>query len=658
MAADREAGLRHAISIVSGFTLIALTNAVDVFAFVPRSSGGLGLRAAHYLFDAAQTVGVGAALGALIGLWVAFVPAPLWASLGVYAGFATSVLGVVLGQNLERQAVVVWEGRVFAPLFVVYLAGAGLAIPTAHVMGAASSRFRYLGALPVVAALGGIVVNHIVLRDDYPDVHGAIGWGAATLAGAAIGPSITRALQDRASRRARSLVASAAALVAAFGLLVPPPNRVRIELFRQPGAMGAWLLAKTIWRRPAQALSSSSPSPAPSSPWFSDRAGAPPVPPSQKRLFTPPPVVVFLTIDAMRADVIADPQNDRTFPYLAGLKRRGAYFTNATSPGAQTAVSLTSVFSGRYFSELVWAMHGVGVARFAYAADDPAPRVPEILTAAGVRTMSSLSLNFLAGEFGVLRGFSEEVMVAEGRKHATAAPVLDPIIKRIEALDRDQPAFFYAHLTEPHAPYDRGSKKGSDKERYISEIGVADAQVGRVARALYKRFPDRWLLIISADHGEAFGEHGTVNHTKTLYEELLRVPLLVSGAGVRARRIDDHVSLMDIGPTLLDLFGVPTPAQLTGQSLVPTLRGEDQRFDRPIFAEGRLRRAYYAGSLKVIEDNRRMVIEAYDLARDPGETDELFAKDRARVEPALVALRAFFDARQARAPGYEPPFKP
>lgn len=657
MEVDREGGLRAALSILIGFCFVALTNAVAIAVTVPRS-GGIGLRAAHHAFDAAQTVGVGALLAVVLGGWVAFARAPLWLSLTAYSTLSTAVLGLVLGQNLERQATVAFEGRGFGAIFVAYVALTGLGIPAAHVIGALLSRYRYLRLIPVLGSIGGVVFNHLVLRDDYPDVHGAVGWAAATLMGTAVGPALIDSFRRRASRRARASFAAALFAVGCAGLLIPPPNRVRIELFRQPGAMGAWLLASTVWSLPKLSARARPPSQAPRPTERVDRASLPPIPASYPPLASGPPVVVFLTIDAVRADIVDDARYEAGMPYIAQMKRRGAFFTRAISPGSQTAVSLTSVFSGRYFSELFWGMHGRGSARFAYAARDKSPRFPELLASRSVRSICSLSINFLASEFGVLRGCTDEIMVAEGRKHAPGEPVIAPLIERLSTLDPAQPALFYAHLTEPHAPYDRGAATGTDRERYISEIGVADALVARVGRALGSRFPGRGFLILSSDHGEAFGEHGTYNHTKTLYEELLRVPLLVVGPGVRPRRIGERVSLIDLGPTILDIFGAPTPTSYEGQSLVPLLAGEDRRLDRPILAEGRLRRAFYWGDLKVIEDDRRKVVEAYDLERDPRELVELFSTERARIEPALAAMRAFFDENRARAPGYRAPYKP
>jgi hypothetical protein len=341
------------------------------------------------------------------------------------------------------------------------------------------------------------------------------------------------------------------------------------------------------------------------------------------------------------------------------MKRSGAYFTRASAPGAQTAVSLTAAFSGRYFSQLRWVMHGEGSARFSYAAADPTPRFPELLAGRGVTTVSFLGLLFLANEYGVLRGFTEENMVTVGRRHAGGRAVIDPLLERLRRI-RDEPAFVYGHLMEPHFPYDRGGTEGTPRERYLAEVAIADGLLARVVRLLGQRFKDRAYLIVTADHGEAFGEHGTFQHTKTLYEELLHVPLLVTGPGVVPRRIEQRVGLVDVGPTVLDLFGAETPGELIGQSLVPLLAGREVTLERPVLAEGRLRRALYHQELKVIEDTRRKTVEVYDLSADPGELDNLFDRDRARCEPALARLRSFFavHALSTRDPSYSAPYKP
>jgi arylsulfatase A-like enzyme len=214
-------------------------------------------------------------------------------------------------------------------------------------------------------------------------------------------------------------------------------------------------------------------------------------------------------------------------------------------------------------------------------------------------------------------------------------------------------------MMEPHQPYDRGRSQGSPHERYLAEVAVADAQIRRVLRLLQARFGRRWALFVSADHGEAFGEHGGTEHGKTLYEELLHVPLLARGPLLAPRVVEERVGLVDLGPTILDLFGVETPATYEGQSLVPLLAGGTATLTRPLLAEGRLRRALtQPDGLKVIEDSRRKLVEAYDLATDPGETHNLFDVEPARVDGALGSLRAFFAAHTRSDGGYQPPYKP
>jgi hypothetical protein len=644
-------GSSAALGTFAGFALLALTGAFCIGLGVPRPPGGLGLRAAHYLFEIGGTLGLGALSALAVGAWVRVVAAPWWASAAVFTAACAPIQYAMLGNDLDRQSAVVLGGRFETAIFVGFLILCAGAVPAAHVVGTWFSRRPWLRFGPVLAALVAMVGNHFVLADDYFGSHGAVAWAAATFAGAALAGAAGRAGRALWARPRGRLAAIALGAWAAIGVLVPPPNTVRVQLFRDPCTL-LWAQATALWPAPSPR------SEAPASPWLADRAALAPVAPTLPPLLRRSPVVVLLTIDALRADAIADPANDAAFPTFAAMKREGAFFTRATSPGSQTAVSLSSLFASRAFSEMYWSMHGHGETRFAYPGEDATPRFPALLTAQGVKTMTAPSINFLAADFGVVRGFGEEKIVAQGRSHAGGKAVIDPLIERLRRAGGEQ-LFLYAHLTEPHAPYDRGGAKGSERERYLAEIAVADAQVARVATLLQQRFGNRGILIVSADHGEAFGEHATFQHTKTLYEELVHIPLLVRGPGVVPQVIDERVGLIDLGPTILDLFGVETPAAFEGQSLVPWLAGRGTPLDRPLVVEGRLRRALYApNGLKVIEDLRRKTVEVYDLGRDPGETRSLWDADPARADASLGALRAFFAAHASKRAGYRPVYKP
>ena len=286
------------------------------------------------------------------------------------------------------------------------------------------------------------------------------------------------------------------------------------------------------------------------------------------------PVVVIVGIDAIRGDVLNGGQYDPELRNLSRLRDGGAYFANAIAPGSQTSVTYTSMFSGRYFSQLHWAYHGSGKARRLYAAADSSPRVAELLGEADVRTVSFISPGFLRGDFGIARGFEEEKLVSMG--HAHARELMRPLLKELRT-HRDGGALFFVHFMDAHEPYDRGPlKAGPAKQRYLSELHALDSRLGALIRVMRRTFPDRGYIVVLADHGEAFGEHGTTFHSKTLYQELIHVPLIFYGPGIAAKRHDEWVSLIDVAPTLLALYGQAVPAFMMGESLLPALVGQPQ----------------------------------------------------------------------------------
>jgi len=155
---------------------------------------------------------------------------------------------------------------------------------------------------------------------------------------------------------------------------------------------------------------------------------------------------------------------------------------------------------------------------------------------------------------------------------------------------------------------------------------------------------ERSVLVITSDHGEEFLDHGRFGHGRALYEEMLRVLLLVRAPslarpGLRVARI---VRVLDIMPTALELLGVPAPANLEGKSLVPWLKDPNAEGDREAFASmqhmfeaGRTARSLRQGKLKLILSTNPDSVELYDLEQDPGETRNL-----APAAPDLV--RALF----------------
>jgi hypothetical protein len=653
-AESKERAIRVAVAIFAGFSLLAVVNAVAIAVVVPLPAAGVSLRAAHHVFDAAETLGVGALTALGVGAFVRFVRLPAWTTPYVIVAVTIAIVLRGIGEALTRAASLTLEGRFESALFLGYVALIGVGFAAVIRIAIFLSRRPLLRFVPVVVAVAALVIDQVALPDDYMGMHCVVAWGAAMVGGVGLGPLAERACRALTKSPWGRASMAAMGLFALFGVVWPPPNATRFELFRQPCALAPWVLATIAWRSPGL----HAPVALPPSPWVQDRSSAPPVPPTSPPLLPSDAVVVLITIDALRAEAISNPSNDALFPTFAELKREGVVFAHAAAAATQTPLSLSTVFSGLYFSEQRWTDHGVGSTRYLYPVDDSFPRFPELLSDHGVTTATYAGLIFLGHEFGVASGFREESVVVQGRRHANAPELIGPLLDRLTHPGRG-PLFLFTHLLEPHRPYDRGRKDGTDYERYLSEVAVADAAIGQVVRLLTQRFGRRWALFLSADHGEAFGEHQSSEHSKTLYEELLHVPLIARSPLFPPRVIDERVGLVDLGPTILDLFGVPTPATFNGQSLVPILAGGTTSLTRPLLAEGRLRRALTEpDGLKVIDDPLRKVVEVYDLVTDPGETRNLFDVDPARADPALAELRSFFAVHTRRDGGYEPPYKP
>ena len=191
---------------------------------------------------------------------------------------------------------------------------------------------------------------------------------------------------------------------------------------------------------------------------------------------------------------------------------------------------------------------------------------------------------------------------------------------------------------------------------YDAEIADTDAKLGQVLDLLDELgLGGRALVVVTADHGEAFFEHGEKGHQKDLHAEALRIPLLLRGPGVPAGlRLPGPAQLTDVAPTLLDLLGLPPGpgGPGAGRSLVPALSDPGLLEDREVYALLRSGGRHVASleglTHKVIRDRARGKVTAYDLRRDPGEHSPLvFPIEHARrLDEHVRAVRE----RAARLP--------
>ena len=634
------------------FVIAVVTTIVDAW-LLPSSLGRRGLRALHFTLASLQLLGCGAVLAALVAGWQKArekraIPAfPFVLALALAASLAT--LPDDLGGLADRMSAAYSEHVLLGIIAAVALVEA---VFVALLGWAGRSRRAWTQRWP--AAILGLalgVANPLALPHDYPGVH----LGAALIAGVAL----AHAIHGREARFGRRALTSRAALVAVGVLsvatiLAPLPNSVRADMLRATGAVVAPFSSRLT--RSARRAAKIPPDLAP---WCAARAGAP-IAPRGSRVLPRDGVVVLLTVDALRADVVMSGKHDRELPTFKALREEGVRFTAARAPGAQTVPVVTGLFTGKYYTQIYWSG---GTAKHAWSAADTSVRFPELLQEAGVVTVTLPTLREVQPANGTLRGFDEEKVQWRrwpGEPSPLASTIANRVTRRLRQAEREgEPLFLYVHFADAHAPYTRGGKDCAPFDCYLREVAIVDQAIGEIRAALSTpSFASRSVLIVSADHGEAFGEHGQRYHATTLYEELLRVPLLVTGPGFPAHAVDTPVSLLDLGPTILELYGLATPSASMGESLVRLLENKPDRLTRPIAADsGRLMQAMiFPDNVKVIRNVRNHTAELYDLTRDPGEEHDLFdsAPD---AEDRLAIVEALFEANAFKKPGYAPPYR-
>lgn len=596
-----------------------------------------------YLYVTGQLVAVGLAISSVVELWRRFLRTR-WNYLAALAASA-ALAWWMLPEDLSNFA-----ARLPGPstLWVPLLVGISAAsIPAAAWLGRLTSLKWVRGAL-ILVGVGVAWENQHFATHDYPGLHFFLAFGSATLIGAAlIGKrESTPAPAPLWGSALRFLLAIPAALV----LVVPPSNAVGVYLYRGSQAVAApWIV------RLQQALPSRRPAFKPGdSRWFVANATPPEQRPTGFDLLPEHPIVILLVVDAMRGDLLDGAHAER-LPNFTRLVRDGVQFVNARSTAPATIQSISSLTTSRYYSQIEWQTKRK-LSGHCYPYPDKNVRFTELLSAAGITTATRAGLPGFQTKFHVFTHIKDELVVGGGRKpFPTSAGIMPTVIERLERTNANESLFLYVHVDDTHAPYDLGKGGKTKFERYLSEAEVVDGQLGLLMRAIETaKLDKRTMLIVTADHGEAFGEHGRYRHTTTVYDEMLHVPLVVRFPGAMPRRVEEPVSLVDVAPTILDLFDLPTPGTYMGQSLVPLLAGQKVRLDRPLVADSpRLMRAMvFDDGMKLIVDTRTQLHELYDLKEDPGEKHNLY-DEHPEAEVYDQLMQTFFEVHELDVPGYE-----
>jgi len=388
----------------------------------------------------------------------------------------------------------------------------------------------------------------------------------------------------------------------------------------------------------------------------------------EPKLLAPRPArdnLLVYVVDCLRADrlgVMGDRR--RLTPSIDALAREGAVFERAYACAGWTKPSVGCLLTG-----LNPVRHGARGTDH----DLRAGRITlaEALRRSGFATGAVVANPVLDGRaFGFSRGFDDYIELAREWKGravnstpADAAQVTDAALQWLDR-HRDRRFFLYAHSIDLHYPYlarpgfeaaVRPTSVGleRDSDLYDSELAYTDREIGRLLAGLGELgLEARTNILITSDHGEAFGEHGSSRHGRSLFDELLHVPLLLKRAGSQqARRIPYPVGHVDLLPTLLDLDGAAPVEHLDGVSLRGAIEG-GRLPERPLFAEqvagGPVIYAVRFGRFKLIHeilpDPRQML---FDLEDDPGERSDVSAQAPAEAALRAALLKPFLMSGQA-----------
>lgn len=397
--------------------------------------------------------------------------------------------------------------------------------------------------------------------------------------------------------------------------------------------------------------------------------------------------VILIGIDALRADHLPSHGYTRaTSPSLDKFAETAIAFTNCRSGSPWTLPSFFSIMTSTYPSAHRYGTNIRGIQLDMFRGgnhwmvgqifpDYSLNTLGETLQKHGYYTAAFANNHFLVPEFEFDRGFVEF-----NRYEHTARTGVDKVLEWLERHGEEK-FFLFVHLMDPHdymdyfvdeewvgeklerfgEPDASGIQKNVDD--YDSKIHLADEHLGRLLEAIDGSLLDSSVIALTADHGEEFMDHGNIRHGKSLYDEMLKVPLLfrLPGRAQAGKVIEEPVNVLDIAPTLMDLLDLPIPDYYEGETLVPVIHGEALS-SRPLFAENLSmtveKKAVMMYPYKLIYTTTTNTLEMYDLEKDPketrdiiGEIPEVEGRMRRELESFLARSNRAVEVRLHPSPG-------
>lgn len=366
--------------------------------------------------------------------------------------------------------------------------------------------------------------------------------------------------------------------------------------------------------------------------------------------------VVVISVDSLRADMPWAGYPRPIAPRLTALHAKSVSYARAYSTSSFTSKSLPGLLTGRYPSELA----RTGAFFTKYLA--PSDFVCTSLDAQDIPCVAAHAHAYFGkGLSGFEAGFRQWQLVPkipfdyQTDPYVTSDKLTPLAIETLtDVAKSERPFFAWFHYMDPHDEYKTHEESPHFGKRprdlYDEEVFFTDLWIGKLLDFIETQpWGSRTAIVVTADHGEAFGEHGMTRHAHELWEELVRVPLFFYVPGNAPRVIDTPRGHVDLAPTFLELLGANPIPSLQGTSLVSELRGGDTPTrdviaDLPEDQYNERRRALIHERTKLISFGKDVRFSLYDLEADPKEAEDLYRK-----RPELASeMRARYKAASQR----------
>jgi arylsulfatase A-like enzyme len=369
----------------------------------------------------------------------------------------------------------------------------------------------------------------------------------------------------------------------------------------------------------------------------------PPPEPTPRELLPRDMNLVLITVDTLRIDLGFLGYPRPVSPNLDALAERSTVFERAYSMASYTGKSIGPTMIGKYPSETLRDF-----AHFdTYAEGNTF--LAERLRDAGFHTMGAASHWYFKPKYGLAQGIEEWDLSAmppqsagDADSSVTSPALTDAAIALLSEPENGARRFFlWVHYFDPHADYVKHPEAPSFREGarnwakpyYDGEVWFTDHHIGRLLDFISEQpWAERTAIVVTADHGEAFDEHGMSYHGVDLWEPLVRVPLVMYVPGAKPRRVSARRSLIDLVPTVLDVLGIPVPdGELSGRSTLSAVLEDDAPDERDVFidmpsgTQVQQKRSVITGpspGLKLLHEGGPIYL-VYDLEADPGELNDL-----------------------------------